>query len=96
MTAFESQAEVSGPSQKEEKTKGHRPQANEPKYDLRSHMHRILLNFFSVFSMFSQDQNEKMLTAENHQLILGQKLSNVWLRNPAMVYRRQTEQIKTG
>jgi len=42
LTAFESKAEADAPSQGEEKPKDRRPQANEPKYDLRSHMHRIL------------------------------------------------------
>lgn len=50
LTAFESKAEASSPSQGEEKSnsfqsirvKGRRPQANEPDYDLQSHMHRIL------------------------------------------------------
>jgi transposase len=41
LTAFESKAEASVPGQGEN-PKGRRPQANDPKYDLRSHMHRIL------------------------------------------------------
>lgn len=50
LTAFESKAEASAPDQGEDKIvpkhqsepKGRRPQANEPEYDLREHMHRIL------------------------------------------------------
>lgn len=50
LTAFESKAEASAPDQGGEKLvpkhqsepKGRRPQVNEPEYDLRSHMHRVL------------------------------------------------------